>query len=391
MEYKIGDRVRYLNGKGGGTISRIKSRNEVWVMEEDGFEMPRRLKELVPDGEPGLYFKEVKPDVSGSGSSDKSINSGAGAKGSQPSSQSYSSPHSPSSSQRETPQQNPAVTAEPEYAFDEADETPEGEKISLYLAFLNGDAKDFQSSELEAQLVNDSNYYISFQWLKGKDETELLKADVVEPMTTLRLGSFSRDELNGLQYERFQGMAFKRRAFAPKPVIDISFEIKPVKFYKQHCFVDNEYFDAPALMVTLLERDVFNLTRQIDVELLQNALTEKKNADAADLDRQVRRIKKKAAAPSEDLEIDLHAGSLLDDVIGMSPKEILDYQLDKAEEVLRENSRRKGGRIVFIHGKGDGVLRARLLDLIKAKYPGCRCQDASFRKYGFGATLVIIG
>ena len=50
----------------------------------------------------------------------------------------------------------------------------------------------------------------------------------------------------------------------------------------------------------------------------------------------------------------------------------------------------KGKRIVFIHGKGEGVLRNRIVTELKQKYPRCNWQDASFQEYGFGATLVII-
>ncbi|MDE6770914.1 MAG: Smr/MutS family protein, partial [Muribaculaceae bacterium] len=46
--------------------------------------------------------------------------------------------------------------------------------------------------------------------------------------------------------------------------------------------------------------------------------------------------------------------------------------------------------IVFIHGKGEGVLRKAVLDLLKKEYPKAELQDASFREYGFGATLVTI-
>jgi dsDNA-specific endonuclease/ATPase MutS2 len=49
-----------------------------------------------------------------------------------------------------------------------------------------------------------------------------------------------------------------------------------------------------------------------------------------------------------------------------------------------------GKKIVFIHGKGEGVLRKALIDELKAHYAGCQWQDASFRQYGFGATLVTI-
>jgi dsDNA-specific endonuclease/ATPase MutS2 len=52
--------------------------------------------------------------------------------------------------------------------------------------------------------------------------------------------------------------------------------------------------------------------------------------------------------------------------------------------------RKKGQRIVFIHGKGDGVLRKAILTELKTKYPACRWQDASFKEYGYGATMVTV-
>ena len=51
---------------------------------------------------------------------------------------------------------------------------------------------------------------------------------------------------------------------------------------------------------------------------------------------------------------------------------------------------KKGQKIVFIHGKGDGVLRKGILQELKYKYKNYQSQDASFREYGFGATMVTI-
>ena len=45
---------------------------------------------------------------------------------------------------------------------------------------------------------------------------------------------------------------------------------------------------------------------------------------------------------------------------------------------------------MFIHGKGDGVLRREVLALLKKEYPEAKVQDASFREYGFGASLVTV-
>ena len=90
------------------------------------------------------------------------------------------------------------------------------------------------------------------------------------------------------------------------------------------------------------------------------------------------------------LEIDLHIGELLDDTRGMSNSEMLNYQLTKFREVMEKYKAKREQKIVFIHGKGDGVLRKAIVEELKKKYSNCRYQDASFQEYGFGATMVTI-
>ncbi|MFC2101303.1 hypothetical protein ACFLRZ_05680, partial [Bacteroidota bacterium] len=47
MKFKIGDKVKFLNQKGEGVISKIINSNLVNVMIEDGFEIPTVANELV--------------------------------------------------------------------------------------------------------------------------------------------------------------------------------------------------------------------------------------------------------------------------------------------------------------------------------------------------------
>ena len=47
---KIGDRVRFLSSVGGGVVTRIQG-NTAFVIDEDGFETPSLVKELVVVGE----------------------------------------------------------------------------------------------------------------------------------------------------------------------------------------------------------------------------------------------------------------------------------------------------------------------------------------------------
>ena len=89
--------------------------------------------------------------------------------------------------------------------------------------------------------------------------------------------------------------------------------------------------------------------------------------------------------------VDLHVSSLLETTAGMSSADIHAYQLEYFHRTMREHLKEKGRKIIFIHGKGDGVLRSSLERELRHKYPTCRYQDASFREYGFGATQVTIG
>ena len=101
-------------------------------------------------------------------------------------------------------------------------------------------------------------------------------------------------------------------------------------------------------------------------------------------------VKKKGGGPSAILEVDLHINELLDNTNGLSNADMLNYQLSKFHEVMAQYAHDKGQKIVFIHGKGDGVLRKAIEKELNTKYKQHYYQDASFREYGFGATMVTI-
>ncbi|MBR0036905.1 MAG: hypothetical protein IJP70_04615 [Bacteroidales bacterium] len=90
------------------------------------------------------------------------------------------------------------------------------------------------------------------------------------------------------------------------------------------------------------------------------------------------------------IEVDLHIGQLVESTAGMDNAAILKHQLDVFKQTMQNYRHRKGQRIVFIHGKGEGVLRKAIIDELRLRYPTCLWQDASFQQYGFGATQVTI-
>ena len=74
----------------------------------------------------------------------------------------------------------------------------------------------------------------------------------------------------------------------------------------------------------------------------------------------------------------------------MSNGEMLRHQMEVFHATLAEHKKEKGKKIVFIHGKGEGVLRKEIEKTLRYQYKNYTFQDASFREYGFGATMVII-
>ena len=88
--------------------------------------------------------------------------------------------------------------------------------------------------------------------------------------------------------------------------------------------------------------------------------------------------------------VDLHADEVLETTQGMSPTDILNYQLDVFRKTLQEHAKKKGTKIVFIHGKGEGVLRQALINDLRYRFKNFTYQDASFQEYGYGATQVTI-
>ena len=89
------------------------------------------------------------------------------------------------------------------------------------------------------------------------------------------------------------------------------------------------------------------------------------------------------------MEVDLHIHQLVSTERGMSAHDKLNIQVDTAKRQLEFAISKKIQRLVFIHGVGEGVLRAELEYLFR-RYDNVIYEDADFQKYGRGATMLFI-
>ena len=88
-------------------------------------------------------------------------------------------------------------------------------------------------------------------------------------------------------------------------------------------------------------------------------------------------------------EFDLHIEELIDDHTGLTNAEIVIIQLNHFRKFLDEAIHSNKKKIIFIHGVGKGTLKSEM-DMILKTYENITFYDASYARYGFGATEVII-
>ena len=349
---KIGDKVRFLSEVGGGIVTGFQGKDFVLVEDADGFDIPMPIRECVV----------IETDD-------------------------YNMKRKPGSSTPKT--EGPVKPVKPEMpVIQRQPEVRGGDTLNVFLAYVPEDAKAMMTTPFEAYLVNDSNYYVTFLYMSVEGTGWRVRFQgTVEPNTKLFMEEFDRSVLNDMERVCVQCLAYKQeKTFLLKPAVQVELRIDTVKFYKLYTFQPSDFFEEDALVYDVVKDDVPARTVFVNAEQLQEALL-KKSAD----ERPVRQPARKAEQPKNGIiEIDLHISELLDNTAGLSNKEMLDCQMKEFRRVMDENQKNKGQKIVFIHGKGEGVLRSELLKELKRVYKNCTYQDASFREYGFGATMVTI-
>lgn len=359
---KKGDMVRFLNSVGGGVINRIVD-NIAYVEDEDGFETPVLLRECVVVGESSAPKPVEHTAVEARTASKPSIPSKEVA----------------------------AKVVEEELPIEE---TPEGEQLNITLAYEPRDLKRFSQTTFDAYLVNDSNYYLYFAYMTRGDSDSgwtTRYAGIVEPNIQVFIGEVVREDLPSMDHVAIQYISFKRdKEFRLKNPALVQLKLDTTKFAKLHCFRDNIYFDIPVLALDIVKADLpYKMAPAVDSSKLEEAMQSKIRSDRQPKKRVVKK-QPKHDRRGETLVVDLHIGELVDSIRGLSNADMLNLQVDEFRKVMDENRNNKGQKIVFIHGKGEGVLRNAIMKELNHRYKGNDVQDASFREYGFGATQVTI-
>ncbi|TKG96385.1 DUF2027 domain-containing protein [Puteibacter caeruleilacunae] len=352
---KVGDKVRFLDDVGGGYVTSIISKTMINVENEDGFEIPVLVSNVVKIESEEFYSSEDKHD------------------------------------RRNEVDMSSQAQPEPE------PEKEEPEVVETVIIKGNDEPKFFYTivpdnkqhpveGALKAYLVNDSNFTVLFHmsYLKNGNY-ETIESGTLEPNVKLLVDSFAQIDLADFPTIYFQLIYFQGNDRALHAPIQKEIAINPVRFYKQKSFKENDYFHNPAIVYSLLENPMLEDLGKMTDKDFKNLVREKQEGSKK------KEKKEKRQRTKDIVEIDLHIHELIDDESGLSNREILDIQMEHFQREMEDAI--KGGvkRIVFIHGVGNGRLKQEVRQkLASGKYKKYGFQDASFKEYGFGATMVVL-
>jgi hypothetical protein len=349
MKFKPGDRVAFLNEKGGGIVTRIVDEQIVHVSIEDGFEIPYSVGDLLKVGEGTADMtRPLKEEA-------EVLN----------------------------PDLKPLFSVP-----NKLGQMPQG----AYLAMVPADQEKPLQCPLDFFLVNHSDYELLFGlYLNRSGDFFGTEYGFVEADSMLFLAQVERtkieDWLNGV----VQMVFFGPGKAAPVQPASANIIFKPVKIYKEESFAFDSLLRKKAIMVKLslleelLKKPGFAELTPENVKLLNEKIST--GTRKPEPTPKVESFLDKHKVDDRIAEVDLHINELIGNTAGLSNVDLLKIQMDYFRKCMEQAEVEKMTKMIFIHGVGQGTLKNELLRYLR-NTEGVEFYDAPYARYGLGATEV---
>ena len=345
MEFNVGDKVRFLNEVGEGKVVKILSEKMLMICDKDGFEYQMPTKELIIL-EKVQNFSQAIPNILKE-NENKEI-------------------------------KNDVIS---DFEWKKEDTT------NIFLAFSK---KEDDNNFIEVFLINDSNFFVFYNFLLKLDlGFEQIDADILEPNTKIFVTEFSIDKINHTKEIILQLTFYGHKYKIYSPQIEKNIKIVPLNFWQEFRYIENDFIDTNAYVIDIITENqlvnkVKSKEKEIALEDKINNIIEKDLIPEEDNSRKFAPRKQK-----ETIELDLHITSLLDSVVGLSNSEMVEIQMKAFHKAMTDAITNKNvSKLILIHGIGAGTLKNMVRESISKQYK-LKFEDASYREYGFGATMVI--
>ena len=357
MILKIGDRVKYMDEVGGGRITKIIDKKTVLLLSEDGFEVPVLETELLKIEDEFFPSKDNISEV-------------------------------------ELEQEDETVEEEETNELDFSTQAEEGsaymkdtDEINIYLAFVPLNESIESKSQIDIYLINDSNWNIVYNLQQKNGQKYISNLGQLESNIKNHLQTITINDLSKFKEINAQILFFKHQEHENKDPYNKKINIKPEKFYNRKSYKTNDFFEEKAIIYPLIEEDLMKeAIEKLSKSEISTVIQSKQKSYHINTPNKFTK-----QAINQIKEVDLHIHELIDDESGLEPKDKLDLQIKTFNEELNKAIKsQKIRKIVFIHGRGEGVLKTEILRELQRKYKHLKYQDASFKEYGYGATLIYV-
>jgi hypothetical protein len=350
--FKVGDRVIFLNEKGGGVITKIVSDQIVHVSDNDGFEIPYAVKDLLKTG------------------TNESDN------------------HSAGSGRASEAEENPDIT--PIYHVpNKADQRPAG----VYMALIPTDQENMLKSPLDIYIINHSVYQILFNIFLNRSGTwHGLEFGYIEPASKLFLKTIERTDIHDWANGLAQLLFYMEGKASPLMPASITINFKPVKVYKEDAFQYEGLLRKHSMVIelTTTEKQAQYLRDEpLDkesIKIIQEKIS--RGVNKPESLQKTESFLDKHKVDDKIAEVDLHIGELTDDTRKLSNVDMLKMQMAYFEKCMEHAGIEKLSKIIFIHGVGNGTLKNEILRFLR-QTEGIDFYDAPYARYGMGATEVL--
>jgi hypothetical protein len=355
-KYKAGDKVKFLNEKGGGVVVRNIDSRLVLVAIDDGFEIPVMVSDLVLDPAAVPERKKQAMEVA----------------------------------QREVLRQEQEKEEEADAARKRSlrrfarNPEPEG----IYLAFVPHDQQWLLTGPIDVTLVNHSNTELLYSFgIKLEDGLENADFGQVSAYSSVVIETISREDLNSWSSGLVQALLVEEHASQPLMPLHAPYEIKANRFFKEGSYTSSVVLGEKALVVNLQLIQALRIDDQKTRQFKKDGLLpEGGKANVVVKEKQI--IDKHRTAAGEAV-VDLHIAELVENIAGLSSRDMLNIQLDYFNKCLDSAMVNEYDKVTFIHGVGNGVLKNAIVNAL-SNYEGTSNRMASMSKFGVGAIDVLL-
>lgn len=329
---KTGDQVKFIHRKEAGIIAKVISKDTVEVDIDDGFTITARKDELIVIKSPGENNNLHTFD-----NTDKPLKNKSEA----------------------TDTASSAYVTQKQTGFEE----------NVYLVCTFSD----DSNTLYLHIFNNSSYelLLSVDEQSKKKQLHHLYAGHIPVHNIIKISKYDYTPGTALPPVYFQLIFFAHKQFIYREPLTKKLHLKPAHLLNQKKHIP--LLEEKGLVFPLIDSQVTYSGAYIRQNMAENKLAGTGH-------------KPGLTKPAE--VVDLHAEKLTANPEQISDESILDFQMKHFRQAL-DNAIAFGMReITFIHGVGNGILKAQIHQSLRKNHYIKSFHEARKEKFGYGATHV---